>query len=45
MGGMDPAEIQAEDILRKLEIPSSGDGTYYLQSEYTEAVKYALMKT
>ena len=42
-GGVDPAEIQAEGILRTLGPPSSEGGTHYLENEDTEAVEYTLV--
>jgi hypothetical protein len=42
-GGVDPAEVQAEGILRKLGPPSSEGGTHYLENEDTEAVEYTLV--
>lgn len=43
VGDVDPREVQADGILRKLESPSPAGGSHYLESESAEAVEYALV--
>lgn len=42
-GGIDPREIHADGVLRKLEYPHPAGGYHYLQSEGAETVEYALV--
>ena len=42
-GGIDPEEVHADGILRKLESPSPAGGSHYLESEDAETVEYALV--
>ncbi len=40
---IDPREVHADGILRKMEFPSSAGGSHYLETEGAETAEYALV--